>query len=326
MSSLDAKHAVRRAGANPPARPAQPAQPAGRSSRRRRRAPAGLAVLRGCSVGYLNPQRGQPCRIVPNLANPAQISAGAVNVWSAWAQVTAGEASDTILGAAFYAFVSGVTDVYHFQLGIGAAGAEVPIAEWEDGSLISGAGSIPVPGHSRRLPYVRIPAGTRIAIRGYDESAGPTTGGIGAYVALLPYPLAGWDTWDDRYAAGDRSQGSTRTPAVGSWVALTAGSPGPWAQVVAAAPQEQLLIALQRSAATNPRIAQYDIGLGPAGAEVVHERVATPLTNAIIPGITNAELPRPLRVHAGERVAVRQTYPGMGTAAQIALTFENIIE
>jgi hypothetical protein len=274
----------------------------------------------GLAVGYRNPQRGQPCRIIPNLANNTGIAPSA-DAWSAWAQVSAGEAADYIIAAAHYGWISQVNDVMHFQIGIGAAGAEVPIAEWEDGTTISGTGALPVPARTRQLPYVKVAAGTRIAARCYDEVHGAGgAGGVGIYLCLLPAIGLAWDTWDDRYAAGTRSEGGVRAPAVPNYIALAVLNT--WVEVVAAASQEQLIVAMQRYPTNSPRASQYDVGIGAAGAEVPMESCADVQVQAVVGTWGNMDLCRPVRVHAGERIAVRQTF-GAG-AAQVALMLENI--
>lgn len=279
----------------------------------------------GMNIGYRNPQRNQPCTIIPALLRNVQVSPAAVNAWSVWGQITAGEAADLIIAACHYGFIVGNNNIYHFQIGTGAAGAEVPIIEWEDGTVVSGAAT-PVAARARQLPYVHIPAGTRLAIRGYDENAGPNHGGFGFYLCYLPYNGLTWDTWDDRYPKGNRSQGSFRTPAVGSpYIALPNGAPGAWVTVVASAAQECLITAVQHDIANAPTWFQLDIAIGAVGSEVIQEKVASPSTQTVIGTWGNMELCRTVRVHAGERIAMRQAASAAAVNVNVAMTLENIL-
>lgn len=279
----------------------------------------------GMNIGYRNPQRNQPCTILPTGARNTNLSTPAANTWGPWVQITAGLLSDVVIAAAQTVNIVTLSDIYHYQIGTGAIGAEVPIIEFEVGTFVQGTAT-PIPGRTTQLPYVHIPAGTRLSARVYDENAGGNSGNASLYLYVLPYGSITWDTWDDRYAKGDRSQGSFRTPAVASpYINLAGGNPGAWSTIIAAAAQECLVTAIQCNMVTSPQWAQLEIGIGAAGAEIIQERVGKCSSQTLIATWGYNELCRLVRVHTNERIAMRIASEASVASIGVAMTIENIL-
>lgn len=308
-----------------PARPAQPALPPGPHARRRGKRSAGLALQQGAAagglaVGFENPARNQPERIVPFQANPTLRLAG-LNAWSVWQQITAGEAADYVLAGMQVNYLVLDAGNINYQLGIGPAGAEVPIFEWGTAHNIGGAvGTQPLVGAYVRTPFIKIPAATRIAVRTYWATAGVTQPRCGVYLALLPLAGLTWSAWSDAYPQGTRATSQSRTPAVPNFINVAAAG---YTQILAAAPSDLLLYAVTGDKAGIIH-GQLAVATGAAGAEVDHAILPMGgcLLNFFWYGYT---MPcRPVLIHAGERVAARYDYNSGGLAQNLAFYFTAI--
>lgn len=107
----------------------------------------------------------------PSLANAVSL-AGGVAVWAfgAWAEATAGEAFDWYL-TQLYPQSSSPSVVFEIEIGLGGAGSEVHVASLVLRKQDSTNYVPPIP----LVPWLWVPAGTRVAIRVADDNAASQT-------------------------------------------------------------------------------------------------------------------------------------------------------
>src|SRR3990167_235340 len=166
---------------------------------------------------YWNPQRGDPDIIIP-ASGTSVVQVYGVGAWGAYAQVIAATPSDIVLTQVNLFKNTSASCVFWLEVAVGAAGAEVPLCHVGDQTLISGAGASPLLTLSKRVGPYLIPAGSRIAARGWT-TAGNTDGSV-ILSGIPPAPAAAWATpWPNTYIGGSRVSGPyRRDPAVGGWV------------------------------------------------------------------------------------------------------------
>lgn len=248
----------------------------------------------------------RPEIIVPVDAAAVSVVSGA-DAWSAWVQVTAGLGADFILTHILAVSVAGTVYMNgQIEVGVGAAGSEVAVAESEWSTTlqaVSGAGG--VSRDPRRVQYYRIPAGTRIAVRAYGRSGSNTV-----VVYLQGYSGAGptvqsLATLQQGYVNGTVTLASLNMPETGGLVvsSFVAWAWTAWVQATAAAPARMLVYGFDSGL---PGAAFYSadggliqLGVGAAGSEVV--RGAAGYCRGSSPMV----LGHPVLVEAGERIAVR---------------------
>ena len=277
-------------------------------------------------------RRDCPNIIVPTLAISALNTAGVA--WApsaAMTQITAGLAYEFLLdgmivntgmggetatanGSFFYRYL------YHLRVGTGAA-VETVVAEAQiaESAFISLGGivddavqAICIVTTSRDIPLapVRIPASTRIA---YDASVdgSPVYKILRAYLSgydLSTYDFAKVLGYDSLYHYGMwpiypdvnplQSQAVITTGA-GAWTL------GAWTEVTAALDANYLIVgAASVDTEATAKEAQFDVGLGAAGSEVVQSRWGMPY-NAARHNATHMRWGTPFIAYAGERLAVR---------------------
>lgn len=251
--------------------------------------------------------RDNPEIIVPVDADPITLTTG--SGWTAWTEVTAGLASDLVLTRVLAAVAP--STVYadgRVEVGIGAAGSEVAIAEstWLRSLLAtSGAGGSAL-NPERVVPYL-IAAGTRIALRARERSGGAAT----VRVYLQGY-LGGGPTvqslarLQQDYMNGTLTVASLTIPETAGIVlnSYVAWAWTAWAQALASAPTDLLVYGFGSG---QPGATFYSggggliqLGVGAAGSEVAVGAAG------YCYGTKPMLFGHPVLVEAGERVAVRQ--------------------
>jgi hypothetical protein len=244
--------------------------------------------------------------------------------WSAWQQITAGEASPYILDKLHLNVMAYTGLSWWVQLGIGAADNEVDFATF-GGSLMA-AGTDPYivfPVHFNLDGY-RLPAGTRLSIRSRHTSAAANDSRFSAVVIAMPDPPLFSPDWDEEtYRAGGVAA-ITRYPAVPNYTAVLSGTAnnwGNWVEFIASAPSHLLVYTLEDYVGALLQYChRFQIGIGASGQEVAHELTATP-TRATAGAYTIGAwpLPRQVEVLQGERVCVRHNNSIATRTAQVAL-------
>lgn len=129
----------------------------------------------------------QPLKALPasQISMNTLVHGADVAVWSPWAELSSGLSAEVALGWVVGNTTTGPNGWYAVEVGIGAAGAEVPIARL----VATGATSTNPCSPSRWLlrPLIRIAVSTRIAARarGYDTGTRDYSVGVGYYEVPL---------------------------------------------------------------------------------------------------------------------------------------------
>lgn len=304
-----------------------------RQARRLERAPqTGLTQITRIAIGgpqvvvgggdllpnYWNPQRLDPEIILPtsNLGIGVGCGAGA---WGAWVEIQAATAADYVLLAAQLSKVIANSGSYWLQVGIGAAPNEVPIAEIGGHGFISGTGAAPIVTNTWRLEPYLIPAGSRVAARGWHAC-----GHINSRIMLsLITPTAIWeDPWPNTYIEGARATNLWRTPTVANWLGIQKIN---YTEVIAAAANDLLFNACEFDpmAGGGGNGNTLELAVGAAGSEQVLSRV--PLGSGCLAPLCQgySEAARKGIIYAGERVSARLLSISAGTF-NMAFYFEDI--
>jgi len=277
-------------------------------------------------------RRDCPNVIVPTLAiSPVNTAGVAWASSAAMTQITAGLAYEflldgmivntgmgggvvTVNGTTYYRYL------YHLRIGTGAAVetvvAEAQIAESalvDLGGIVDDAVSaICIVTTSRDIPLapVRIPASTRIA---YDASidGSPSYKVIRVYLSgydLSTYDFAKVPGYDSLYHYGIRPVYPDVNPLQSQIVVTTSATSwtlGAWAEVTASLDADYLILgAASVDTEVTAKEAQFDVGLGAAGSEVVQSRWGMPY-NASRHNATHIRWGTPFIAYAGERLAIR---------------------
>lgn len=280
------------------------------------RQPGGGDVL----PNYWNPQRADPEVILPSGAFEARPTAG-VGQWGAWTTVEAATPQDLVLLAAHMSKITTASCSLWVQVGVDPTGGTsyTVRGEFAFHAFISGSGSFPIHTSTFRLAPYLVPAGSRVAMRGW-ASAGDLR--FQGYLALVT-PAASWvDPWPNTYIGGGRATNQRRSPAVAGWVTVPTGSG--WTQAVASAPNDMLLTAVEvdPTSAAGLQGDVVEVGVGAAGSEVVFSRAGLPSLGVLGWPTGYQEFGRKALVLSGERVAVRKVLPD-GTH-RLALYFEDL--
>jgi hypothetical protein len=268
---------------------------------------------------YWNPQRGDPEIILPSSGLEARPTAG-LGAWGAWTTVQAATAQDLVLLAAHMSKITTASGSLWVQIGVDPAGGTsfTVREEFAFHCFISGEGSVPIHSNTFRLEPYLIPAGSCVGMRGWV-----TVGDLRfqGYLALIGTAASWVDTWPNTYIAGGRAIKQRRDPLVGSWVSLPASTA--WTQVVASAPNDMLLTALEvRPGSGGTQGLSLEVGVGAPGSEVVFSRIGIPTARIVNFPAGHQEFGRKALILSGERVAVRKV---IATGTQdIALYFGDL--
>lgn len=281
---------------------------------------------KGLQVGWYNPQRGQPEHIIPNLAI-CRTQVAALNAWSVWNQLTAGEAADYDLAGCQYQHTLFESGNLHVQIGKGAAGAEVPFIEFEIDATFANApvSGVPLVSGWLELPFIKVLAGTRLAFRAYWDTVGTSASmSIGLYLSALPSPPSNWLAWDDNYWKGLDASSNFRIPAVGAgWISVTTGPA--YTTIIPVAANNMLFYGAAHQGDSAIRvIAQMAIATGAIGAEVDHSIVPLAAANTTLRGAGFTRPVRPAKINAGERVSAIEKFSVGNVPGNWAFYFENI--
>ena len=273
---------------------------------------------------YWNPSRADPDIILRSTAAWGTSVTFGVGAWGSWFQIEAGYAEDLVLVQLDMTKTVTVTCSFWLEIGLGAAGSEEAIACVGQDVMITGSGAYPHLAWSRRLAPRLVPAGTRVAARGWTTAG--YTDGVVNLSCIRPAPAALWcDPWPNSYIGGGRVIRTHRVPAVGGWLSVAGGGVS-WTEVVAAAPNDMLFVAAQYDA-TNAGGGslgnRVEVGVGASGQEVVFSRVAIPSGMSGTWPYGEHQVGRKSLILSGERVAARL----MGSAAgpwRMAFYFEDL--
>ena len=269
---------------------------------------------------YWNPQRADPEVILPSSGFEARPTA-AVGGWGAWTTVEAATAQDLVLLAAHVSKVTTASCSLWVQVGVDPSGGSsfTVRGEFAFHCFISGSGAYPIHSSTFRFEPYLIPAGSRVAMRGWVTAGDLRFQG---YLALVRLAASWVDPWPNTYIAGGRATNQRRSPAVAGWLTVPAGAG--WTAAVASAPNDMLLSAVEIDPASGVGL-QGDVveaGVGAAGSEVVFSRAGIPSVRVYGWPFGYQEFGRKALVLSGERVAVRKVLPG-GTH-RVALYFEDL--
>ena len=265
-------------------------------------------------------KRDTPEVCYPNNDNGSGTTPGLSWAWSGWNQITASLAADLILtNLGVYTLISAtaspMTGLINIEIGIGAAGSEVPIARAVTAIGYTSSGSTEtksiIKGETLDVFPVRINAGSRVAVRSTTSQA---AAGIGCNVKLIGHPPGSYDPGAPLDAqawlnARNVLGGSTAEPSLAVATVTTGGSLwafGNWAQVITSAAAPLLVAGVASGGAIVSGGLDVEIGTGAAASEVT--RALVPIVGRTFlpgPGWGYYRLARPLLVEPGERIAVR---------------------
>lgn len=267
---------------------------------------------------YWNPQRLEPSIILPSNYLDVRPVAG-VGAWGAWKQVQPAIAEDLVLLALHVNVITTASMSCWLQVGVDPAGGAnyVAIAGAGMHAFIGGTGSAPIHGSTLRLAPNKILAGSSVGIRAY-KTAGDTR--VAAYLSLIKPSAAWYSPWPNTYIAGGRASGPFRFPAVPNWL-VSVQQPA-WTSCLFNGPGDMLLTAAEwdptRAAGIEGDV--IEVGVGPAGSEVVLARVGIP-SNALNGWpVGYQEFGRKAIIRAYETVSVRHWW--LASAARVALYLE----
>lgn len=278
----------------------------------------------------LMPKRNFIETVLPVLAGPVYPNAGVGGAWGAWVQVIPAAGAGSIafpfvlhgayLTEQFTLFtISTNVAEYHFQVGIGAAGFEVPIAQGAANlvgilSFVFAANATIIATKTMWFEPVVVPAGTRIAVRAWGSAAIAIQFGtflVGYDASNYELPAELMSRPHERYIKGISSpvQGANCYPNPASTPIVPAAAPawGVWTVWIAAAANDILMTGVASVESAIGSYAQVQIGIGPAAAEVAGAQVG--LAGRTFGPVGASYLPRPLFVKQGERVALRAMSP-----------------
>lgn len=272
---------------------------------------------------YGNPSRGQPDVTLPLGTTYSTTLACGVGAWGGWAQVAAATPAAYVPTRAHWTKVVSSSCSFWLQVGVGAAGSEVPIAVVGDAVLISGSGAYPLVTGSRPLAPKLIAAGSRIAVRGWT-----TAGSQGARVNLscLPAsPAANWySPWPNSYVGGGRVAAQRRWPSPASWYAVPGGGVT-WLELTGSAANDMLFDGAEFNIANagGGDGNRLQLGVGSAGSEVVLSEVPFPGLAMVNWCGGYQDVGCRSIVLAGERVVARLKGPAAGPWS-MAFYFEDL--
>lgn len=281
-------------------------------------------------MSVILPKRGNIEKVYPFDTSAHSKSTGATGAFGAYTQIVASTTADFVCTGVYTnvvfseaaASVSGAVP-YQMQIATGVAASEVPF-----GSL-GGAAGVQY-GHNasnaqlgmaqlHRIPPTLIPAGSRLSCRAMALAIHLLL--VGIYVVgyeptrgfALPRP---WGIDDDNleyYQRAMKTAGSELAPS-GSFTAISSHATVAWSygttvEYIASAATDILVTAVLTNIVTPVSVSTHEvieIGIGASGSEVWSALVALPcFVNTPGPGGGELELPRPLYVKQGERVACR---------------------
>ena len=269
---------------------------------------------------YWNPQRADPEVILPSSGFEARPTA-AVGGWGAWTTVEAATAQDLVLLAAHVSKITTASCSLWVQVGVDPSGGSsfTVRGEFAFHCFISGSGAYPIHSSTFRFEPYLIPAGSRVAMRGWVTAGDLRFQG---YLALVRLAASWVDPWPNTYIAGGRATNQRRSPAVAGWLTVPAGAG--WTAAVASVPNDMLLSAVEIDPASGVGL-QGDVveaGVGAAGSEVVFSRAGIPSVRVYGWPFGYQEFGRKALVLSGERVAVRTVL--LGGTYGVALYLEDL--
>jgi len=274
-------------------------------------------------------------RLIPNLAGATQLGvAGAAWNWSAYVQMTAGDANGYIPHALHWGFAvanptatGALSVVVEVEIATGAAGSEITYARvsqvlaWS----VTVLGASPLLGSSRTLPLdgAVILAGTRIAARiRASQAATLIIIRSGLYLeghqsaAPVAYPAYSLQA----HLSGVHRPQTLATPTGSTLLITPTAFPnyGSWVTVIDPAPKDLLVwgCAFQGSSSIAFAGQQLQLGTGPSGSEVARAVIGLPNSGQITINCGHSLLRRPLLVKKGERLAARLAGGGGATGFQ----------
>jgi hypothetical protein len=272
---------------------------------------------------YWNPQRADPEIILPSSALEARLTAG-LGAWGAWTVVQAATSQALVLVVAHMSKITTVSGSGWVQVGVDPAGGVnyAVRGEFAFHAFISGEGAAPIHTSTFRLAPYLVPAGSRVAMRGWVTGALADLS-IQGYLGFI-LPAATWvDPWPNTYIVGGRATNQRRDPAVPGWYTVPQGAA--WTQVIAAAPRDMLATAVEfdPSSGTGAQGEVVEMAVGAAGSELVFSRAGIPSVRLFGWAFGYQEFGRKALILRGEPVSLRKVAPFGGTH-RIALYFEDL--
>lgn len=276
-------------------------------------------------------RKANPSVSLPQTSYMAPWVSPAPPAWSAWKEITAGEALSYILDKLNVNIMVLVSLNWWLQLGVGAVGEEAAFATF--------GGTVMAQGTNLSFAYpvqldidgYRLPANTRLSIRSRDDNSDMLSGQskFCAVVVAMPDPplfSAGWD--EEAYRGGGVSS-ITRYPGIPSFTSVLSGAVdtwGGWVEFIAAAPNRLLVYTLDDSVGGQLAYThRFQVGIGPKGEEVAHELTASPGRILIgAAGVGDWPLSRAVEALPGERVCVRHSNPTAARTAKVAVDAYNL--
>jgi len=293
----------------------------------RARSPLGVS-------GYtaLRPTRNEnPSVTLPQTGHGPQWTTPVSPNWSAWIQVTAGEASDFILATLNINTLFLSATSWWIQLGIGASQNEAPIAEWSGTAFGTFSADYPLIGYYQFWLYgYKLVSNTRLVIRSRQLTVTDSNPYLGAVVVAMPSPPLFSADWDEETFIKGGVSGSLIYPAIPSFTSITSGAAintyGTPVEMIASAPNRLLVKSIHENlTGTTNRMNRYQVGIGAKDAEKWHELGATPRsTFGTLRTIGNFILPRPVEVLKDERVAVRYNCSAAAQSEEISIDVLNL--
>ena len=191
--------------------------------------------------------------------------AGGYGNFTAWTTMIDPTATDIALSGISKTFAQGgLTGHVLAQIGIGAIGDETLIAEFYFNTAVWSGGRFNVPLNIARI----IPAGSRVALRYYQEAVGS---GVGNSFTLSYQEIITAPDFDN-YDSGLIQQAYvTSVPPIGFPLSCTTGGSawanGAWVEIDASVPVNRVITAYEFRGPEHE--VELDLGTGAAGSEVV---------------------------------------------------------
>ena len=254
-----------------------------------------------------------PLKSAPAAATGVTLTMGTAWVYGTWVEVIAATAAP--IAIAGFALSGGAFSnvMWEMEIGVGAAGAEVPVGTLRLFLADATARTVPE-GLFLPVPLGGIAAGVRVAVR----TRSPT--GTGPASLALNY-YASFSSDQVTIAAQVLSSAPSGSGTASLAPSATPWANSPWVQLLASAATDSGLLGLVHGAVPSGAEdgVEYDLGTGAAGAETV----ITTIRNAPVTGRTpHSWLPGIYPILAGTRVAVRMRKAGTNTTAHpVALLY-----
>jgi hypothetical protein len=264
------------------------------------------------SDGRLLPAMGR--RLALSTSTGTSVAAGASNVTGSWVEVIANigttEAHFVVIDLFGTTQGAGAAATALLDVGIGAAAAETAVVS----SVSCGQITNTVGLWSIVLP-VRIPAGSRLAVRITAATASPPTATVRVSVFGRSVETPHLLSPPNLVAVGANTAASkgVDTGAANAWVELTSATTQPFQGIIMSAG------GIDASMGAGSRVT--DLGIGPSGAEVVLTNCIAVTAATETVGMTGSFLPVEQAIPVGVRLAVRSDSTDVFTVVALGIPY-----